>query len=197
MAFVPGPTASRASGGTGVFCPGWSHQPGPMAKILSRLKQQPGTKGDDRPLLLIVSKSVAPLCHSFLYFSSLYLIPLSVLLARAAGRGPPPTAQRTAGRGLPPTAQRTSHRRPRRRASHRWQLRSGLPRSARAAGRGPTAQRTAGRELPPAAEAREPPLAAAELAAMECTSSWPPPAMQRARHRRGGGHRPPRSARTP
>ena len=55
--------------------------------------------------LLIVSKSVAPLCHSFLYFSSLYFIPLSVLLARAAGRGPPSTAQRTAGRELPPTAE--------------------------------------------------------------------------------------------
>ena len=55
--------------------------------------------------LLIVSKSAAPLCHSFLYFSSLYFIPLSVLLARAAGRGPPSTAQRTAGRELPPAAE--------------------------------------------------------------------------------------------
>ena len=43
--------------------------------------------------LLIVSKSVAPLCHSFLYFSSLYFIPLSVLLARAAGRELPPAAE--------------------------------------------------------------------------------------------------------
>jgi len=76
-----------------------------MAKILSRLKQQPGTKGDDRPLLLIVSKSVAPLCHSFLYFSSLSTLSLSVLLARAAGRGPPSIAQRTAGRELPPAAE--------------------------------------------------------------------------------------------
>ena len=106
-----------------------------MAKILSRLKQQPGTKGDDRPLLLIVSKSVAPLCHSFLYFSSLYLIPLSVLLARAAGRGPPSTAQRTAGC-----------------------------------------------KLPPAAEAREPPLAAAERATAERTSSWPRAAAGHAAH---------------
>jgi len=42
---------------------------------------------------------------AFLYFSSLYFIPLSVLLARAAGRGPPSTAQRTAGRELPPAAE--------------------------------------------------------------------------------------------
>ena len=25
MAFIPGPMASRASGGTGAFCPGWRH----------------------------------------------------------------------------------------------------------------------------------------------------------------------------
>ena len=28
VAFVPGPTASRASGGTWAFCPGWRHQLG-------------------------------------------------------------------------------------------------------------------------------------------------------------------------
>ena len=50
------------------------------------MKQQPGTKGDDRPLLLIVSKSVAPLCHSFLYFSSLSLPYPSLCLASASSR---------------------------------------------------------------------------------------------------------------
>ena len=45
MAFVPGPTASRASGGIGVFCPGWSHQPGQKRDFLSRLVAPPGTKG--------------------------------------------------------------------------------------------------------------------------------------------------------
>ena len=77
-----------------------------MAKILSRLKQQPGTKGDDRPLPLDSFKvrgSSLPLISLLLL--SLYLIPLSVLLARAAGRGPPSTAQRTAGRELPPAAE--------------------------------------------------------------------------------------------
>ena len=45
VAFVPGPKASRASGGTGAFCPGWSHQPGQKAPLLSRLVAPPGTKG--------------------------------------------------------------------------------------------------------------------------------------------------------
>ena len=70
------------------------------------MKQQPGTKGDDRPLPLDsfeVCGSSLPLIS--LLFLSLYLIPLSVLLARAAGRGPPSTAQRTAGRELPPAAE--------------------------------------------------------------------------------------------
>ena len=70
------------------------------------MKQQPGTKGDDRPLPLDsfeVRGSSLPLISLLLL--SLYLIPLSVLLARAAGRGPPSTAQRTAGRELPPAAE--------------------------------------------------------------------------------------------
>ena len=45
MAFVPGPKASRASGGIGAFCPGWSHQPGQKAPLLSRLVAPPGIKG--------------------------------------------------------------------------------------------------------------------------------------------------------
>jgi len=45
VAFVPGPKASRASGGTGAFCSGWSHQPGQKAPLLSRLVAPPGTKG--------------------------------------------------------------------------------------------------------------------------------------------------------
>ena len=56
MAFVPGPTASRASGGTGAFCPGWRHQPGQKGGILSRLMAPTGTKGP-RSLL---SRLVAP-----------------------------------------------------------------------------------------------------------------------------------------
>ena len=32
-------------GGTGAFCPGWSHQPGQKAPLLSRLVAPPGTKG--------------------------------------------------------------------------------------------------------------------------------------------------------
>ena len=74
MAFVPGPTASRASGGQGpfvpvggtnrdkrvafypgwwqrpgqkartAFCPGWSHQPGSKATLLSRLVPPTGIK---------------------------------------------------------------------------------------------------------------------------------------------------------
>ena len=31
--------------GTGAFCPGWSHQPGQKAPLLSRLVAPPGTKG--------------------------------------------------------------------------------------------------------------------------------------------------------
>ena len=42
--FVPGPTASRASGGTGAFCPGWRHQPRQKRGILSRLVAPTGTK---------------------------------------------------------------------------------------------------------------------------------------------------------
>ena len=45
VAFVPGPMASRASGGIGAFCPGWSHQPGQKKDFLSRLLAPPGTKG--------------------------------------------------------------------------------------------------------------------------------------------------------
>ena len=46
VAFVPGPTASQVSGGgTGAFCLGWSHQPGPKAPLLSRLVSPTGTKG--------------------------------------------------------------------------------------------------------------------------------------------------------
>ena len=45
MAFVPGPTASQASGGTGAFCPGWRHQPGQKDPLLSRLVAPTGTKG--------------------------------------------------------------------------------------------------------------------------------------------------------
>ena len=56
MAFVPGPTASRASGGTWAFCPGWRHQPGQKGGILSRLMAPTGTKGP-RSLL---SQLVAP-----------------------------------------------------------------------------------------------------------------------------------------
>ena len=55
MAFVPGPTASRASGGTGAFCPGWRYQPGQKVPLLSRLVASPGTKG---PTLL--SRLVTP-----------------------------------------------------------------------------------------------------------------------------------------
>ena len=43
------------AGGTGVFCPGWSHQPGQKAPLLSRLVAPPGTKG---PTLL--SRLVTP-----------------------------------------------------------------------------------------------------------------------------------------
>ena len=45
VAFVPGPTASRASGGTGAFCPGLRHQPGQNGSLLSRLVVPTGTKG--------------------------------------------------------------------------------------------------------------------------------------------------------
>ena len=44
MAFVPGPTASRASGGTVVFSPGWRNQPGQKEGLLSRLVSPTGTK---------------------------------------------------------------------------------------------------------------------------------------------------------
>ena len=43
------------AGGTGAFCPGWSHQPGQKAPLLSRLVAPPGTKG---PTLL--SRVVTP-----------------------------------------------------------------------------------------------------------------------------------------
>ena len=33
MAFVPGPKASRARGGTGAFCPGWRYQPGQKVSL--------------------------------------------------------------------------------------------------------------------------------------------------------------------
>ena len=46
VAFVPGPTASRASGGIWAFRPGWSHQPGQKGQVfLSWLVAPPGTKG--------------------------------------------------------------------------------------------------------------------------------------------------------
>ena len=35
----------QRSRGTGAFCPGWSHQPGQKAPLLSRLVAPPGTKG--------------------------------------------------------------------------------------------------------------------------------------------------------
>ena len=44
VAFVPGPTASRASGGTDAFCPGWRHQPGTKAPLLSRMVAPTGKK---------------------------------------------------------------------------------------------------------------------------------------------------------
>ena len=44
MAFVPGPTASRANGWTEVFCPGWRHQPGQKDPLLSRLVAPSGIK---------------------------------------------------------------------------------------------------------------------------------------------------------
>jgi len=52
---VPGPTASRANGGTKVFCPGWRHQPGQKDPLLSRLVAPSGIKG---PTLL--SRLVTP-----------------------------------------------------------------------------------------------------------------------------------------
>ena len=42
--FCPGPTANRASGGTGAFCPVWRHQPGQKGGLLSRLVAPTGTK---------------------------------------------------------------------------------------------------------------------------------------------------------
>ena len=52
--------------GTGAFCPGWSHQPGQKAPLLSRLVAPPRTKG---PTLLsrVVTPTGTPFCPGWCY----------------------------------------------------------------------------------------------------------------------------------
>jgi hypothetical protein len=51
--------------GTGAFCPGWSHQPGQKAPLLSRLVAPPGTKGPT--LLSRVVTPTGPFCPGWCY----------------------------------------------------------------------------------------------------------------------------------
>jgi len=77
------PTETKAAR---TFCPGWRHQRGQKASLLSRSKQPPGTKEATGLSLPIFSKSLAPLL-SFLSLSSLslpYLLPPAPFLSGAA-----------------------------------------------------------------------------------------------------------------
>ena len=64
--FVPGPTASRASGGTGAFCPGWRHQPGQKA-LCPGWCLQPG-QNSLAPLSPSLSPRPSHSAHLFLMF---------------------------------------------------------------------------------------------------------------------------------
>ena len=68
MAFIPGPTASRTSGGTEVFCPGWRHQSGQKDPLLSRLVAPPGIKGPTLLSRLVTpTRTKGPFCPGWCY----------------------------------------------------------------------------------------------------------------------------------